>query len=95
MEYYAYETAENKAYKVLVRWLPPEVTAEMVISELKHLEYPIIHVRQFRCKTYCKNLQQRNSLFLSLHIITYTLEQNTLNTTDLIVLFSFRVHIED
>jgi hypothetical protein len=45
IEYYTYETAENKAHKVLLRGLPPEVTAEMILSELKHVEYPVIHVR--------------------------------------------------
>jgi hypothetical protein len=34
-----------------------------------------------------------NSLFLSLYVITYTVEQNARNLNDLIELFHFKVHI--
>jgi hypothetical protein len=43
-----YQTAENKAHKVLLIGLPPEVTAEFLLWEIKHVEYPAIHVRQLR-----------------------------------------------
>jgi hypothetical protein len=48
IEYYTYHTAENRAPKVLLRELPPEVTAEMVLRELVRLAYPAVHVRQLR-----------------------------------------------
>jgi hypothetical protein len=63
IEYYIYHIAENTAYGVLLRELLHEVTAEMILSELKHLEYPIIHVRQLRRRIYNENPQQSNSLF--------------------------------
>jgi hypothetical protein len=48
IQYYTYQTPENKARKILLRGLTPEVTAEIGLSELKHPEYPTIHVRQLR-----------------------------------------------
>jgi hypothetical protein len=56
---------------------PPEVTAETVLSELKHLEYPAIHERQLKRKIFNKNLKQNNALFLPLHAITCTVEEHT------------------
>jgi hypothetical protein len=38
IEYYTYQAAANKAHKFLLRGLPPEVTAEMVLGKLKHLD---------------------------------------------------------
>jgi hypothetical protein len=82
IEYYTYKTTENKEHGVLLRRISSEVTAEMVLIEVKQLEYPAIHVRQVR-RTICdENLQQSNSLFLSLYLIMYTVEENTCNTRD-------------
>jgi hypothetical protein len=67
--------SRGKVHKILLRGLPLEVRAWMLLSEIKHIEYPAIHVRQLRRTTYNENLQQRNSLFLPLHVITYTVEK--------------------
>jgi hypothetical protein len=80
---------------VLIRGLPPEVTAEVVLSKLKHREYPLIHVRQLRRKTYNENLQQSNSVFLPLHVITHIAEKNTRNIRDRTGFFHFKVHTEN
>jgi hypothetical protein len=90
-----YQTAENKAYTILLRGLPPEITAEAALRELKRLEYPVIHVRWLRRKAYNKNLQQGNSLFLAQYVNAYIVEQNTRNIRQLIGLFNFKAHIED
>jgi hypothetical protein len=74
---------------------PLEVTAEIVLSELKQVKYPAIHVRQLRRKTSNKNLHQSNCMFLPLHVIMYTAEQNARNVRDLIGLFHFKLHVED
>jgi hypothetical protein len=78
-----------------LREIPPEVRAETVFSELKHIEYPVSHVRQLRWKTYNENIQQTNSMFLLLYANMCTVEQNTCNIRDLIGLLHFKVHIED
>jgi hypothetical protein len=45
VEYRTYQTSENKAQTVLLRGLPPKVTAETVLSEIRHIDYPAILVK--------------------------------------------------